>query len=165
MCVEHKKMCVCGRNSAGFQFRDEIMPEEILEKLYCPICSAGVQHEEGTMIRDNGWIIKYDMDVVHLMQQKLPVAEATPAYLFDEGYCTWDGLYPGDRADSIREREELVLLAKKDKKEYIERFKSWGIRRMNRLAKEGWRKADETRQGKQPLHHTEHAGAAIHDLS
>jgi hypothetical protein len=164
MCVEHKKMCDCGRNSASFQFRDEIMPEEVLEKLYCPVCSSGVQNEEEAMIRDNGWIIKYDMDIVRFMQQKLPVAEATPAYLFDEGYCTWDGIYPTDRADSIREREELVQLAKTDKKKYIERFKAWGIDRMDRLAKEGWRKADVPQQRKEPLQREEDAGAGVRDL-
>ena len=165
MCVEHKKMCVCGQNSASFQFRDEIMPEEVLEKLYCPVCSSGVVYDEETMIRDNGWIIKYDMEISRFMRQKLPVADASPAYLFDEGYCTWDGIYPTDRADSVREREELVKLARTDKKAYLEQFKSWGIDRMNRLAREGWRKADEKQQRKEPLQREEDAGAGVRDLS
>jgi hypothetical protein len=164
MCVEHKRICECGRNSASFQFRDEIMPEEVLEKLYCPICSSGLHHDEEAMIRDNGWVIKYDMDIVRFMQRKLPVVRVTPAYLFDEGYCTWDGVYPTDRADSIREREELVQLAKTDKKKYIERFKSWGIDRMARLGKEGWRKADETEQRKEPLQREEGADTSVSEL-
>jgi hypothetical protein len=143
MCVEHKRVCVCGRNVASLQFRDDILPEEVLESLYCPACSAGVSYDAGTMMRDNGWIIKYDMDIARFIQQKLPVGDTNPAYLFDEGYCSWDGVYPTDRADSIREREELVALAKIDKKKYLERFKTWGIDRMDRLAKEGWRKASE----------------------
>ncbi len=145
MCVEHKKVCMCGRSSASLQFRDEIMPEEVLEGVYCPVCSSKVQYDEQTMISDNGWIIKYDMDIVRFMQHKLPVTGATPGYLFDEGYCTWDGIYPTDRADAVRERAELVELAKTDKKKYIEQFRTWGINRMVRLAKEGWRKADEKR--------------------
>jgi hypothetical protein len=146
MCVEHKKVCICGQNSASFQFRDEIMPEEVIERLHCPVCSSRVQYDGETMVRDNGWIIQYDMDVVRFMRQKLPVADVTPGYLFDEGYCTWDGIYPTDRVDSVREREELVDLAKTDKKKYIERFRTWGINRMDRLAKEGWRKADGKQQ-------------------
>jgi hypothetical protein len=164
MCVEHKKVCKCGRNSASFQFRDEMMPEEVLEGLYCPFCSAGVAYDEETMVSDNGWVIKYDMDVVRFMRHKLPVADASAAYLFDEGYCTWDGVYPTDRVDSIREREELVKLAKIDKKKYVERFKTWGINRMDRLAKEGWRKANEKQQRKEPLQCEDDAGAGIRDL-
>ena len=164
MCVEHKKVCVCGRNSASFQFRDEIMPEEVLEGLYCPVCAAAVRYDGESMILDNGWIIKYDMDIVRFMQHKLPAVDATPLYLFDEGYCTWDGVYPTDRANSIRERAELVELAKTDKRKYIERFKTWGINRMDRLATEGWRKANEREQGKEPLQCKDDAGTGLRDM-
>jgi hypothetical protein len=140
------------------------MPEEVVEGVYCPVCSSRVHYDEETMISDNGWIIQYDMDVVRFMEHKLPAVCATPGYLFDEGYCTWDGVYPTDRADSIREREELVELAKTDKKKYIERFKTWGINRMDRLAREGWRKADESQRSK-PLQHEEDAGTCLHDMS
>ena len=95
------------------------------------------------MLRDNGWIIKYDMDVVQFMKQKLPGADLTPDFIFDQGYCTWNGIYPGDQADSIREREELLRLAKIDKRKYLEEFRSWGVRRAERLEREGWRKANE----------------------
>ncbi len=165
MCVEHKKVCMCGRNSASLQFRDEIMPEEVLEGLYCPVCAAAVRYDGESMIRDNGWIIKYDMDIVRFMQHKLPAVDATPGYLFDEGYCTWDGIYPTDRADSIRERAELAELARTDKRKYIERFKTWGINRMNRLAEEGWRKANEREQGKEPLQCEDDAGTGLRDMS
>ena len=164
MCVEHKKVCMCGRKSASFQFRDEIMPEEVLEVLYCPVCAAAVRYDGESMIRDNGWIIKYDMDIVCFMQHKLPAVDATPLYLFDEGYCTWDGIYPTDRADSVRERAELAELAKTDKRKYIERFKTWGINRMDRLAKEGWRKANEREQGKEPLQCEDDAGTGLRDM-
>jgi len=143
MCVDHKKICVCGQGCASLQFRDEIMPEETVENIYCPACSDGIRFESDTMIRDNGWVIKYDMDIVRLMEQKIPATKLTPDKVFDEGYCTWNGIYPGDQTDSIREREELVKLARTDKRKYLEEFKSWGIRRMQRLGREGWRKANE----------------------
>jgi hypothetical protein len=93
------------------------------------------------MLPDNGWVIEYDMDVVRFVSGKLPAAELTPDYIFDEGYCTWRGVYPTDHIDSLRKREELVTLSKINKMKYLEEIKRWGINRMERLAKEGWRKA------------------------
>ncbi len=145
MCVEHKKLCKCGRNSASLFFRDEVLPEEVVGMLYCPVCSQDVRYDNDTMVKDNGWIIEYDMDVVNFMRQKLPAGEATPDFVFDEGYCTWNGVYPTDRADSVKEREELVQLASIDKRKYIEEFRTWGVKRMERLEREGWRKANEKR--------------------
>lgn len=145
MCVEHKKICNCGRSMASLHFRDEILPEEVVDRLYCPSCSPDVSFDNSTMIKDNGWIIKYDMDVANFMRQKLPASDATPDFIFDEGYCTWNGVYPTDRADSVKEREELVQLSKINKKKYLEEFKSWGVRRMEQLKLEGWRKAVEKR--------------------
>ena len=142
MCIEHKKICSCGRSSASLYFRDEILPDDVVDRLYCPQCSVSVGHDTATMVRDNGWIIKYDMDVVNFMRHKLPAGEETPDFIFDEGYCTWNGVYPTDREDSVKEREELVQLSKINKKKYLEEFKCWGVNRMDRLAKEGWRKAD-----------------------
>jgi hypothetical protein len=72
----------------------------------------------------------------------------TPEFIFDEGYCTWRGVYPGDHLDSAREREELLKLAKTDKKRYFEEFAGWGIKRMERLALQGWRKANEREPAK-----------------
>lgn len=46
-----------------------------------------------------------------------------------------------DHADSAREREELVKLSRVDPRRYLEEIKKWGIERMERLAREGWRKA------------------------
>ncbi len=141
MCVEHRKICNCGKSSASLFFRDEILHEEVINALYCPSCSSDVPYDNRTMVRDNGWVIEYDMDVVNFMGQKLPAAEATPDFVFDEGYCTWNGVYPTDRADSAKEREELVQIAKINKKKYLEEFKNWGVKRMERLEMEGWRKA------------------------
>ena len=142
MCMDHKKTCVCGAQTASFNFRDEVMPFEIIDRLYCPRCSSDISFNAGTMIRDNGWIIDFDMDIARFSGHKLSGAEITPDYLFDQGYCTWRGVYPMDHIDSVKEREELVQLARINPRKYLDEIKKWGIDRMARLAGEGWRKAN-----------------------
>ncbi len=144
MCVEHKITCNCGNNSASFHTKDSILPVEVVQRLFCPACSLKAVFDPETMLSDNGWTIEYDMDIARFMMQKIARADMiSPGFLFDEGYCTWKGVYPNDHIDSVREREELVKLAKTDRKKYFEEFKNWGIKRMERLALEGWRKAHE----------------------
>ncbi|TAN40556.1 MAG: hypothetical protein EPN25_07390 [Nitrospirae bacterium] len=143
MCIDHSMTCRCGKGSASFNFKEELMPVEVVNRLYCPQCSGEVKYDASAMLEDNGWIIEYDMDVVRFMGQRLPGKNITPEFMFDEGYCTWRGVYPTDHIDSVREREELVKLSKINQKKYLEEFKKWGIERMNRLNKAGWRKARE----------------------
>ncbi len=144
MCQDHKKMCKCGQQSASLNFRDDILPAEVVDNLYCPSCSREVNFDPASMLSDNGWILEYNMEVANFMKPKLSAtAPVTPELLFDEGFCTWRGVYPNDHIDSAREREELLKLAKTDRKRYFEEIKTWGIRRMERLAQEGWRKAHE----------------------
>ena len=142
MCIDHKMICKCGTHTASFNFRDEVMPVEIVSRLYCPQCASGVTFDAESMLRDNGWIIEYDMDVARFMAHKLSGAAITPEYLFDQGYCTWRGVYPTDHIDSVKEREELVKLSKINPKKYLDEIRKWGIERMERLAAEGWRKAN-----------------------
>jgi len=141
MCIDHKMTCRCGKQSASFNFKEEIMPVEVVDRLYCPACSGEIKYDPESMLMDNGWVIEYDMDVARFSEQKLPHQEITPELLFDEGYCTWRGVSPTDHIDSVREREELVKLAKINPKKYLDEFRKWGIERMERLAHEGWRKA------------------------
>jgi len=149
MCVDHSKICSCGKRSASFNFRDDILPHETIAALYCPECSGSVHYNATTMLSDNGWIIDYNMEVARfMMQKKGPASLVTPEYLFDEGYCTWRGVYPGDHIDSARERDELLKIAKTDKKRYFQEFTTWGIKRMERLALQGWRKANEREPAK-----------------
>jgi len=144
MCVDHSINCLCGKYHASFNFRDEVLPYEAITKLHCPVCSQGVSPDPATMLLDNGWIIGFDMDVARFMLQNVAPADmVTPEYIFDEGYCTWRGVTPTDHIDSVREREALVQLAKTDRKRYFEEIKSWSNKRMERLAREGWRKANE----------------------
>ena len=142
MCIDHKMICKCGTHTASFNFRDEVMPVEIVSRLYCPQCASGVAFDAESMLKDNGWLIEYDMDVARFMAHKLSGATITPEYLFDQGYCTWRGVYPTDHIDSVKEREELVKLSKINPKKYLDEIRKWGIDRMDRLAAEGWRKAN-----------------------
>ncbi len=149
MCVDHSISCACGKNRASFNFKDEVLPYEVISGLYCPECSRTVSYDTGTMLADNGWIISYDIDVARFMMQRVvPAHRVTPEFLFDEGYCTWRGVTPSDHIDSLREREQLAHLAKTDRKRYFEEIKSWGNNRMVRLARDGWRKANEREPAK-----------------
>jgi len=146
MCMEHVVVCKCGKRDASFNFKNEVMPPETIEALYCPECSKEVELDSGRMIQDNGWLIHYDMDIAGLYGKRLPAHEAekvSPELLFDEGYVTWRGVYPGDHIDSVNERQELSKLAKTDPKRYFQEMKGWAITRMSRLKDDGWRKADE----------------------
>lgn len=149
MCVDHSLNCSCGKNHASFNFRDDVLPVEAIAGLYCPECSRDIEHNPVTMLADNGWLIEFDMDIARFMMQKTASASSiTPEFLFDEGYCAWRGVTPTDHIDSVREREALVQLAKTDRKRYFEEIKSWGNNRMERLAREGWRKANEREPAK-----------------
>jgi hypothetical protein len=144
--MDHAIVCKCGQKEASFNFRNEVMPPEAIEALHCPKCSSDILFDPDTMLKDNGWVIKYDMDVAGLYGHKLPAHEKdsmSPELLFDEGYITWRGVYPGDHIDSVREREKLAKLAKENPQAYFKEMKTWGIKRMTRLKDEGWRKAYE----------------------
>jgi hypothetical protein len=149
MCVDHSLNCSCGKRHASFHFRDEVLPFKVVTNLYCPSCSSQVAHNPETMVMDNGWVIEYDMDVARFMMQKnAPAAVVTPEFIFDEGFCTWRGVTPTDHIDSVKERDALLQLAKTDRRRYFEEMKTWGINRMDRLAQEGWRKAQEREPAK-----------------
>lgn len=141
MCMDHRKSCDCGRKEASFNFRDELLPVQTIDRLYCPQCAGGVAFNAETMLHDNGWIIEFDIEIARFMKQKLPSGDITPEFLFDEGFCTWRGIYPGDYEDSLKEREELIKLSKINPKKYVAEFRNWSIQRMQRLADDGWRKA------------------------
>ena len=63
MCVEIKKQCECGEKEAQFHLRDNIISQEVIDRLYCPSCSEKLNVNEDTMLKDNGWIIEYDLDL------------------------------------------------------------------------------------------------------
>ncbi|MFN3479551.1 MAG: hypothetical protein ACK415_04105 [Thermodesulfovibrionales bacterium] len=144
MCMAFEMNCACGSGMAGFNFKDEVMSEEVINGLYCPSCSSRIVFNPDTMIFDNGWIIEYDMDIARFQAQKIgkSIGPITPEFIFDEGYCTWRGMYPSDHIDSVKEREDIVKLAKINPRQYLEEIKDWAKKRMERLSEEGWRKAN-----------------------
>jgi len=146
MCIEHSMTCKCGGNKASLHFRDDVMTSEVIDGIYCPECSSQIVLDHESMIGDNGWVIAYDMDIARFLGKKLPTEKITPEFMFDEGYCTWSGLYPTDHADSVKERQEILPLAKADTRRYLAEFRRWSLERMERLSSEGWRKANEGKQ-------------------
>jgi hypothetical protein len=141
MCMAYEKNCACGARSASFHFRDNILPEQVVKDLYCPSCSKGVAVDHASMVGDNGWVIRYDMELIRFMSNGKIAGDVTPDLVFDEGYCTWNGMYPGDHLDSVREREQITVLAKSNPVEYLKKLKGWAVERMEKLKHEGWRKA------------------------
>ncbi len=143
MCMEWKKVCVCGERSASFNLRDNVMMPEVIAELYCPRCSSRIDSfDPETMLNDNGWVIVYDMVLARaIAEQKLSEGEMTPAKLFDEGWATWKEIYPGELEESAEEKAEIVALAEKDPKAYFTAIREWATKRAMRLKKEGWRKA------------------------
>lgn len=146
MCMEFSSKCTCETKEASFNFRDDVMPHEVINRLYCPRCSSDIAFDSKKMLADNGWVIEYDMDIAEFSAQKLPPSRQkglSPAMIFDEGYATWRGTYPGDHIDNVRERQEVIKLAKKDPAGYLQKMKDWSSQRMDRLKSEGWRKASD----------------------
>lgn len=143
MCMACERRCKCGRRTVSLHFKDNILSEQVVKNLYCPQCSSDIRIDGGTMVADNGWVLEYDMDSVQCMAEKIGGGRITSERIFDDGYCTWNGIYPGDHVDSVREREKIAALSKTDPALYLNEMKSWAIERLRRLQSEGWRKAYE----------------------
>ena len=144
MCMDIRIKCNCGRYNIPFNMRDNIMPEEVVETIYCPEESPSVEFNNETMIKDNGWIIEYNMELAKFIAtRRMDISPdiITPEFLFDQGYATWKELFPGEQEISRKDREKLNALAKKDPKKYFQEFKNWANKRMSIFKEQGWRKA------------------------
>lgn len=144
MCLEIRKTCKCGKNNAQFHMRDNVLSLEAINQLYCPECSKHAALNPETMLKDNGWVIEYDMDLARFMTvSKLMVGPEMirPGYLFDSGYACWQEMYPGEKQDILDERTEIMELQKTDPGRYLEEISRWNIARIERLKTDGWRKA------------------------
>jgi len=142
--MDHSMKCKCGKREASFNFKNEIMPPQAVEAVYCPDCASTVVLDKGAMLFDNGWIIHYDMEAANFYKNKMLSIDAenlSPETLFDGGYITWRGVYPGDHIDSAKDKAELANMAKTNPSQYFKEIKTWAIDRMERLKQEGWRKA------------------------
>lgn len=143
MCVEIKKQCQEGHQAARFSNLDNLLPAAVVNRVFCPECQQRPDFDAATMIEDNGWVIEYDMELAGYLLAKQGIARdgVTPEFVFDERYCSWQGMSPTDFEESLRERQEIVALAKTDKYKYLETLKTWSIDRMKAFTEAGWRKA------------------------
>ncbi len=144
MCMDIRIKCNCGKNFVPFNLRDNILPEEVVENLFCPEESSLVSFNSETMINDNGWIIEYNMELARfVLSKKLDIDEkvVSPEFLFDEGFATWKEVFPGEQEISRKEREKIINLSKSNPKEYFKKFSSWANERMAKFKSMGWRKA------------------------
>lgn len=147
MCFYQKRPCVCGKREAYIFYRDDLLPKEVLAKLYCPECGNQVERSPYSMIEDGGWILEYNMVVAryyfHFKQGNLhfPV---TPEFIFDGDYCSWYGLTPMALEENARMHRELLPLQKQDKRRYIYQLRERCVARVAELKEAGWRKSLRT---------------------
>lgn len=142
MCMAVVRSCSCG-GQASLHHLNSTLPEEVVVAVHCPQCAPSVEFDPATMVRDNGWMIEYDMELAtyHLQRYGIDPAKVTPEFIFDEGYSSWNGLTPTDSFDKAMEMHELLVDSAGDKRRYFEAMKTWTKERTSRLAQQGWRKA------------------------
>lgn len=143
MCQSYRKTCACGRQTSEIFFGKYILDEKVVAEVYCPECSRGIDSKKENRVRDNGWVLELDMQVVRSRAAMMETSpdEVTADWVFDEGYATWVGITPDDFQTRERERSEIQKMAKTDLKQYMQAMKDWGLRREQRFVSEGWRKA------------------------
>ncbi len=147
MCVEVRKKCSCGEKEVQFHLKDNIMSEEVIDRLFCPKCAKETVAQEEEVLVDNGWAIQYDLDIARMFaisKLQLDPALVSPEYIFDQGYATWREMYPGETEDIVGERNAIIARKEEDPKAYVQEITQWSINRVARLKEEGWRKAQQT---------------------
>jgi hypothetical protein len=144
MCMNLRRFCACGRNSAYLICRDNLLPGEILVNLFCPECRPG-RIEDDTMLQDCGWVLEYDVERAQaffaLRGMKI---QATPEIIFDEDYLSWQGLTPGDQEVNTRLHQRLAPLVEQDLALYLKSLRSEWVAHVAQLKAAGWRKAQAT---------------------
>ncbi len=144
MCMNERRFCRCGQNSAYLIFRDNLLPPAVLVELYCPECSRGVPLVRESMLADCGWILEYDLDQARsLLEMRGIKGPVTPAFLFDEGYLTWQGFAPQDHAVNAGLHRRLAHLIEQDLTLYLQNLKSQWLEHVAELKAVGWRKAQQ----------------------
>ncbi len=144
MCIDVRKKCSCGKHEVQFHLRDNVLSEEVIISLYCPECLDKKALNPETMLKDNDWVIEYDMDLATFyLTSKLMWSKemVRPGAIFDGGYCCWLEMYPGEKEEIATERSDIIKLQKTDPARYLQEISNWNISRVKRLKEEGWRKA------------------------
>ena len=142
MCQSFKTNCVCGQKTAEIFFGKMVLSEDSVAKVYCPVCSQGIDTEGHHRVWDNDWILELDMDVLrnHAASMGIAPQEVTAEWVFDQGYATWAGITPDDTESRNQERAKIQMLAKTDLHAYYQAMKAWGLNREKKFMAEGWRK-------------------------
>jgi hypothetical protein len=144
MCMSLRRFCSCGRNSAYLSFRDNILPGGILINLFCPECRPRSIGDD-TMLQDCGWVLEFDVERAQAFFTLRGVkCRATPAFIFDEGYLSWQGLAPGDQEVNTRLHQRLAPLIEQDLARYLKSLRSEWVAHVAQLKAAGWRKAQAT---------------------
>ena len=145
MCLNERHFCECRRNSAFLSFRDNLLPPEILLKLYCPHCRPEMALDRATMLEDCGWVLEYDVERAQAYFDLRGLRpRATPDFLFDAGYLSWQGLAPADEAVNARLHRRLAPLVRQDYALYLKTLKTEWLAHVAGLKTAGWRKAQQT---------------------
>ena len=142
MCQSYNKKCRCGNNTAEIFFGKMLLDETSVSAVFCPECSPVQSGPEPNRVRDNGWVLELNMEIIrpHAPTFGMDRDRVTAEWVFDAGYATWVGITPDDTERRNRERAEIQHLAKKDVLAYVQAMKNWGIEREKRFSEEGWRK-------------------------
>ena len=142
MCQNLRRFCECRRNSAHLSFRDNLLPPEIVLHLFCPECRDLADWGAATMIQDCGWVLEFDVERAqgYFDLRGLKVT-ASPEFLFDEGYATWQGFAPGDQDLNRRLHERLAPLISRDMAQYLTSLRREWMSHVAGLKAAGWRKA------------------------
>jgi len=142
MCLNQRRFCECGRNSAFLLFRDNLLAPEVLVNLYCPRCRDRAPWDGARMLLDCGWVLEFDVSRAQaLFDLKGVRGPATPDFIFDEGYVTWQGLSPGDHEVNTLLHQRLAPLIEKDLALYLKSLKHEWLEHVAELKAAGWRKA------------------------
>ncbi len=145
MCFNQRRFCECGRNAAFLVFRDNLLPPEILLNLYCPQCGPEVILDNAYMLEDCGWILEYDVERAQAYFDLRGIkAQATPGYLFDEGFLSWQGLAPGEEEVNAQLHRRLEPLVKENYALYLKSLRTEWTAHVADLKAAGWRKAQAT---------------------
>ena len=95
------------------------------------------------MLEDNDWILEFDLTVARgsLHFANIHTADLSPAFLFDQGYASWNGFTPDELDQRLEERKQIIALADQDMHLYLTEIKRWGSARVRKFREAGWRKA------------------------
>jgi hypothetical protein len=144
MCLNLRRFCACGRSSAYLSCRDNLLPAEILVNLFCPACRPG-EIEASSMLQDCGWVLEYDVERAQGYFTLRGIRSlATPEFIFDEGYLSWQGLAPEDQEVNRGLHQRLAPLIEQDMALYLKSLRSEWIAHVAQLKAAGWRKAQAT---------------------